>query len=67
MKGYSKELLQIIGGILEAGYDPHMQIYGYLQTNDDAYITRTGNARSLIKLIDRAELEGYVKTSSSAD
>ncbi|WP_395150744.1 IreB family regulatory phosphoprotein [uncultured Allofournierella sp.] len=46
MKGYSRELLQIIGGILEAGYDPHMQIYGYLQTNDDAYITRTGNARS---------------------
>lgn len=46
MKGYSRELLQIIGGILEAGCDPHMQIYGYLQTNDDAYITRTGNARS---------------------
>ena len=67
MKGYSKELLQIIGGILEAGYDPCMQILGYLQTNDDVYITRSGNARNLIKIIDRTELEEYINNNSPND
>ena len=67
MNSLSKELSQILHCIIEAGYDPYMQILGYLQTNDDAYITRTGNARSLIKLIDRSELEGYVNTNYSAD
>jgi len=65
MKANSKELLQIIGSILEAGYDPYMQILGYLQTKDDSYITRTGNARNLIKTIDRTELEEFIKYNST--
>ena len=60
MKSCCKQLLLVIKGFLDAGYDPVMQILGYLQTGDDAYITRTGNARDLIKLIDRIELEEYV-------
>jgi uncharacterized protein (UPF0297 family) len=63
MKSCSRELLQVIKGILDAGYDPVMQILGYLQTDDDAYITRTGNARNLIKLINRIELEEYVNST----
>ena len=41
-------------------YDPRLQIYAYLQFGDDSYITRNGNARDLIKFIDRSELEEYV-------
>jgi uncharacterized protein (UPF0297 family) len=56
----SKKLEYIINCISETGFDPYMQIYGYLQSNDDIYITRNGNARDLIKFVDRAELEKYV-------
>ena len=60
MNSCSKKLEYIISCISEAGFDPYIQIYGYLQTDDDIYITRSGNARDLIRFIDRAELEEYV-------
>lgn len=66
MNNCSKELSQIVDSISEAGYDPYMQILGYLRTNDDAYITRTGNARNTIKLIDRSVLEEYVNNIFSS-
>ena len=60
MKKYSKKLEYIINCISETGFDPAGQIYGYMQTKDDKYITRNGNARDLIKFIDPAELENFV-------
>ena len=32
--------------------EPYEQIYGYVQTGNDTYITRHGNARDKIKLLD---------------
>ena len=60
----SKKLEYIINCISEAGLDPRTQIYGYLQSNDDIYITRKGNARDLIKFIDQTELENYIRQIS---
>jgi uncharacterized protein (UPF0297 family) len=40
----------------EKGYNPVMQIVGYLLTEDPTYITNYNNARSMICKIDRDEL-----------
>ena len=55
-------MAHIVASIREAGYDPYNQLYGYLKTGDDTYITRTGDARNLIKTIERGQLQGYVDT-----
>ncbi len=44
----------------EAGFDPGEQLYGYYLTGNLHYITRTGNARSLITQVDRTDLKAYV-------
>jgi uncharacterized protein (UPF0297 family) len=40
----------------EKGYNPINQIVGYLLSGDPAYITSHGNARSLIRRLERDEL-----------
>ena len=44
---------RIVKALKDAGYDPYMQLYGYLETGDDTYITRKGNARDEIGELDR--------------
>lgn len=51
----------IISSIKKSGHDPCAQIYGYLTSGKDMYITRTGNAREMIKQLDKAQLLAYVK------
>ena len=54
-----QRLESISNSIQDAGFDPHDQITGYLRTGNDRYITRNGNARELIKTIDRRILKDY--------
>lgn len=55
--GSNRELLQEIYQILaEKGYNPIGQIVGYLLSEDPTYITNCGNARALIRRLDRDEL-----------
>lgn len=44
---------QIVKALKDAGYDPYTQLYGYVETGDDTYITRKGNARDKIGDLDR--------------
>lgn len=53
-------MAHIVASIREAGYEPYDQLYGYLKTGDDTYITRTGDARTIIKKLDREQLEQYI-------
>lgn len=54
----SKEIFEsIVTSLREAGYDPLSQITGYLQTEDLTYITRNGDARSLIMKLDKTEIQ----------
>lgn len=53
------KLEHIATSIQEAGFDPFEQITGYIRTGNDRYITRTGNARELIKELDRRVLKEY--------
>ncbi len=54
------EMKQILGQVYaaleEKGYNPVSQIVGYVLTEDPTYITTHGNARNLIRRLDRDEL-----------
>ena len=58
---FNETVESIISSIKKSGHDPYAQIYGYLTSGNDMYITRTGNARDLIKQLDKAQLLAYVK------
>ena len=49
-------LSEIYHALSEKGYNPVMQIVGYLLTEDPTYITNYQSARSLITRLDRDEL-----------
>ena len=57
---FEKTMAQIVESIRSAGYEPYAQLYGYLTTGDETYITRTGDARTLIKDINHDQLQQYV-------
>ena len=52
---------EIIHSIREAGYEPYSQLYGYLSTGKDVYITRNGNAREKVKSLNWLKLKKYVE------
>ena len=54
-------LEEIIIALHSKGYDPHEQLYGYVKTGNDLYITRKNNAREKIKLIDILKLKEYLE------
>ena len=51
----------IVSSIEKTGMDPYSQLYGYLTTGKDEYITRTDNARKLIKKLNWQQVWDYVK------
>lgn len=55
----------IVESIRAAGYEPYDQLYGYMKTGDETYITRSGDARKLIKTLDRNQLQCYVERLNS--
>ena len=58
----SKDTLEfIISCIEKSGNDPRSQIYGFVTTGNECYITRYGHARDLIKTVDMSRLEKYVE------
>jgi uncharacterized protein (UPF0297 family) len=53
----TKEILKSVYDALEEkGYDPINQMVGYILSGDPSYITSYGNARNLIKHIERDDL-----------
>ena len=51
---------EVVSSLEEKGYEPYEQIYGYVQTGNETYITRHGNAREKIKLLDNSKLKTIV-------
>lgn len=63
MKDKFEETIEYIVAVLkEAGYDPYEQLYAYASTGNEAYITRKGDARSLIVTLDRQQLIDFLHT-----
>jgi len=63
----AREILLRVHELLEEkGYNPINQLVGYLLSGDPAYITSHGNARSMIRRLERDEileelLKSYLK------
>jgi uncharacterized protein (UPF0297 family) len=56
-------LHKVYDALVEKGYNPINQLVGYLLSGDPAYITSHGNARNLIRRLERDELlEELVKS-----
>ena len=53
---------EVVSSLEEKGYEPYEQIYGYVQTGNETYITRHGNAREKIKLLDNSKLKTVVNS-----
>ena len=49
-------LMSVYNSLKEKGYDPINQLVGYLLSGDPTYITSYGNARYLIRQLERDEL-----------
>ena len=49
-------LLAVHDALVDKGYDPVVQIVGYLLSGDPTYITAHQNARSMIGRLERDEL-----------
>jgi uncharacterized protein (UPF0297 family) len=52
---------EVVFELTEKGYSPYDHIMGYLEMGSDCYITRHGNAREKIKLLDKERLKHQVK------
>ena len=56
---FKQKIEHIVFALREAGYDPYEQLYAYLHTGNDTYITRKGDARSLVSELDQEQILDY--------
>jgi uncharacterized protein (UPF0297 family) len=64
-RGFYVEIKEIVHSIQEAGYDPYLQLSGFVQTGDERYITRNNDARRRIVELDWNLLEAYISEMKS--
>lgn len=64
---FEVRMKEIIQSISDAGFDPFSQLYGYLTTGKEEYITRTGNARELIKTLNWQQVWDYVNEMEKSE
>lgn len=62
-KEFEKVMANVIDSMKSAGYDPLTQLTGYLQTNNDTFITRTGDARNIVRSLNREQIAEYIEKS----
>lgn len=51
----------VISALQTAGYDPYMQLLGYVKTGELAYITRQGEARELVEHFGVNRIKDFLK------
>ena len=61
------QLNKIVSLLENAGYDPIAQLQGYIEEEDDSYITRQGNARDMINKIKRESVIEYYRALEGKD
>ena len=59
-KEFESKISEVRQALSNAGYDPHAQLTGFLQTGDCTFITRAGNARAIIQSLDKEQVADYV-------
>ena len=62
MKDKIEETIDYVVTVLkEAGYEPYDQLYAFVSTGNDSYVTRKGNARALVAELDRDRIWNYIE------
>ena len=57
---FEKQIALVIAALSDAGYDPYAQLTGFIQTDDDTFITRRNDARAIVSTLDREMVAQYV-------
>ena len=57
---FERIMAEIVTAIKDAGHPPRFQLYGYLKTGNDSFITRRNGARDLIRQLDQKQLAAYI-------
>lgn len=52
---------KIVSALKTAGYDPYMQLKGYVVTREITYITRQGGARDLVSRLDVEQIKDFLR------
>ena len=56
---------KIVSALKTAGYDPYMQLKGYVVSGEITYITRQGGARDLASQLDIERIKDFLKTHNT--
>lgn len=59
---FKEKIEYIVEALKERGYDPYMQLLGYVTEHEPTYITSHKGARELIQTLDFEKLEQYVRS-----
>lgn len=60
---FNETIELIVEALKERGYDPYMQLLGYITEREPTYITSHKGAKELIQTIDFEKLEQYVRST----
>lgn len=58
---FLNDIERVVTVLREAGYDPYKQLYAYLHTGNNMFITRQGKARELVEKMDKEKLWKYIE------
>lgn len=50
----------VVMSLKKRGFDPYIQLLGYLRENNPLFITRYNNARAIIETLDKEQVRRYV-------
>ena len=63
MKDNFEETIGYVVSVLkEAGYEPYEQLYAYASTGNEAYITRRGDARTIVTTLARDQITNFLQS-----
>ena len=60
-KQFIEAMELIVSALKERGYDPYLQLYGYLKENEPMYITSYNGAREMIQQLSYGDINLYMK------
>lgn len=58
---FDAAIQKIVSAMRTAGYDPYMQLKGYVTSGENTYITRQGGARDLVSQMDVEQIKDFLK------
>ncbi len=57
---FLSDIANVVDALKAVDYEPYDQLIGYLRTRNKLYITRHGNAREIIKGMNKRKLKIYL-------